>query len=296
MTITSLPRSTTLAIASLLGCALPAHSQQLSANAEAAYLGSETPVQTATSGSVSDTDSGPGDFGEPRYEVNTATATFGTLRASSMVGIVPRTSSFPYSALGQSTASFTDDFLIFSPELNGTAGTVTVRFTIDGTLSIETTGTPDSSSATSNTFAEASYAFGVGIDASHRTATDRLRYDGTHSGTPFLGITQEHILPFTFGDWTNDVTLRITTVAVAAGQGSYYTSEVQADLSHTAIWGGFVEVRDASGNLVTNYSFSSASGVNYTQAIPEPGSASLLVLGAVVLLGRRRSQRARMRG
>lgn len=291
MTLHSFFRSTTLTLAALLGCGFPAHAQQIVANSEAAYLGSETPAQTAASGSVSDSDSGPGDFGEPRYGDNTATATFGMLHASSMMGTTARSSSSTYAAFGTSTASFTDDFLFFSPELNGTAGTVKVQFTIDGTLSITTTGTPNHSSASNSTYAQASYAFGVGIDASTTTATQRLRYDGTTSGTAFLGVTQEFILPFTFGDWTNDVTLRITTAAAAASQGSFYTSETTADLSHTATWGGFVEVRDANGNLVTNYSFSSASGVNYAQAVPEPGSASLLLLAAVSLLARRRAQR-----
>ena len=80
-----------------------------------------------------------------------------------------------------------------------------------------------------------------------------------------------------------DVKFQITTIAASAGSYGYSSSST-ADLSHTAEWGGFVEVRDSSNNLVSSYSFSSASGADFTkpiQAVPEPGTCALLVLSGV---------------
>lgn len=260
----------------------------VSANAEAAYLGSESPAQTAPSGSVIDTDSGDGEFGEPRSGDTMAFASFGVLRASSAISVLPRSGSSPYAAFGTSTASFQDDFLIDAPGLTGTAGTVTLRFTIDGSLALEKHGSPVYSASQSSTYAQATYAVGVGIGATDVTASQRLRYDGSTSGTPFLGVEQEYVLHFTFGTVVNDFTLRITTAAAAAGEGSTYLSTATADLSHTAVWGGFGQVLDANNNVVSGYSFTSGSGADFTQPIPEPTAAALVALTGAVLLARRR--------
>jgi len=288
------PHLQCLTLLSLLGIAFGLQTEGghaaplVTANAEAAYLGSETPAQTATSGSVMDVDSGNGEFGEPRSGDNMAFGSFGVLRASSSVSVLPRSSSSPYAAFGTSTASFQDDFLIDAPGLTGTAGTVTVRFTIDGSLSLEKYGSAAYSASQSSTYAQATYAIGVGIGATDVTASQRLRYDGSTSGTPFLGVEQQYVLNFIFGTTVNDFTLRITTSAAAAGEGSTYLSTATADLSHTAVWGGFVEVRDSNNNVVNGYSFSSSSGADFTQPIPEPTSATLVALAGTALLGRRR--------
>lgn len=289
----NLPLGTLSRLSALLGLAACLAQQEsavgaplVSANAEAAYLGSETPAQTASSGTVADADSGPGDFDEPRYGTNTASAAFGSLTASSNIGVSARASSFPYAAFGTSTTSFTDDWLINSPGLTGTAGTLTVSFRIDGTLLVDKNGTPVYSASTSSTYAQATYAFGVGLAPSDTTGSQRLRYDGTTSGTPFLGVWQQSTLNFVYGTSLNDVTLRITTAAAAAGEASTYLSSTTANASAT--WGGFTEVRDSGGNLVTDYSFSSGSGTSYVQPVPEPATASLLLLAAAGFAGRRR--------
>ncbi len=282
--------SALLGLAAILGSPQGAvGAPQVSANAEAAFLGSATPAQTASSGSVSDADSGLGDNGEPRYGVNTASAAFGSLSAYSNIGISARSSSFPYAALGTSTASFTDDWLISSAALNGTAGTLTVSFRIDGNLIVDKNGTPVSSASESSTYAQVTYAIGVGLAPGDFNVSQRLRYDGSTSGTPFLGIWQQYTLNFTYGTSLNDVTLRITTSAAAAGEASTYLSSTTAMASAT--WGGITEVRDSGGNLVTDYSFSSTSGTNFAQPVPEPTTASLGLLAAAALVGSRRLRR-----
>lgn len=287
-----------LTLLSLLGIAFVLQTEEthaapvVTANAEAAYLGSETPAQTAPSGNVMDVDSGVGEFGEPRSGDNVAFGSFGVLRASSSISVLPRGGSSPYSAFGTSTASFQDDFLIDAPGLTGTAGTVEVRFTIDGSLSLDKYGAPAYFASQSSTYAQATYAIGVGIGAGDVIATQRLRYDGSTSGTSFLGVEQAYVLNFTFGTVVNDFTFRITTAVSAAGEGSTYLSTATADLSHTAVWGGFGEVRDSNNNVVNGYSFSSSSGTDFTQPIPEPTAAALVALAGAALIGRRRLRRS----
>lgn len=228
--------------------------------------------KTANSGSVSDSSSSTG----PNEDVlSFSSATFGVLHAySSSVsrpgGFTPSTSI---------TASFRDDWTFLAPvdrpELNGTIGTVTVRFTIDGTLQSLPNGKP--SYANSN-FAEARYMFGA-HNPTNYTKAEKHYGDGRVSGSIFLGLEQTQQLSFTFGQTLTDVKLGI--MSYASSSGGTGTSSSTADLSHTATWGGFAEVRDNNGNVVANYSFSSASGTNYVQAIPEPDTTTLLVLSGL---------------
>lgn len=278
-----------LGIAVLLGGNVSVQaSPQVSATASAPYIGNASSSQTASTGSVSAVVTGEPEYGD-RYGDASAFSSFGVLRASSTIGVPPLGSSF-YSANSFSSASFRDDFLIDAPGLTGTPGSVTVRFTIDGSLSVGTSGTPSYGVPGNVTFARAGYTFGVNPNSGDMYS-QRENWDGTPSGTQFLGVEQVHTLYFTYGTVIQDVTLRITTTTSAAGEYYSYYSSSTADLSHTAIWGGFGEVRDAGGNVVTNYSFSSASGTDYTQAVPEPGTSLLVGVGlAFALFRRRRAQ------
>jgi hypothetical protein len=62
-----------------------------------------------------------------------------------------------------------------------------------------------------------------------------------------------------------------------------------ADFGHTITWGGITAVTDvATGQPVSGWSITSASGVDYANPVPEPGSAAtLLALAAPALLARR---------
>jgi hypothetical protein len=283
------PSLALLSLAVLLGGNVSVQaSPQVSASANAAYIGNEISSQTASSGGVSAVVDGLPHY-DDRYGQASASSSFGVLRASSSIGVPPRGSSF-YNAVSFSEASFRDDFLIDAPGLTGTQGSVTVRFTIDGSLSANAVGTPSYSAPGNATYARAGYTFGVNPNSGD-SYTQRKHWDGSTSGTQFLGVEQVHTLYFTYGTTLENVTLRITTTNSAAGEGYSYYSATASDLSHTAIWGGFGEVRDAGGNIVENYSFSSASGTDYTQAVPEPATSLLAGLGlAFTLLRRRRAQ------
>jgi hypothetical protein len=251
------------------------------ARAVSTVEGGDSVAQSAPSGSVADVYIGDADTGAAA--TGRTAASFGVLHA---FGTTSMTSAGSFaSRFTTSTAAFQDDFLIDAPGLTGTAGTVRVRFTIDGSLSAVGNGTPVSneSALLNSTWAQAEYGFGVGIGLSTTTKSQRLYGDGRQTGTPFLGIEQEVVLGFTYGTLLTDVTLRIGALNSAAAQFTNYTSQTTADLEHTATWGGFAEVRDANGDLVTNYTFSSTSGTNYVTAVPEPGTISLFLAGSCAL-------------
>ena len=83
-----------------------------------------------------------------------------------------------------------------------------------------------------------------------------------------------------------------TSVNLSIGQVS---ADSWSDLGHTIAWGGITELRDASNQLVTNFSaFSASSGFDYRNAyvsvVPELPTVALTVigLGLMALLGMRR--------
>ncbi len=248
--------------------------------------GTSTPSQSQSSGSVSDAESGANSAGSTD---GTAFASFGLLRAFGQSSAVNSNLIFSNSA-----ASWKDDFFIDAPGLTGTFGKVKVRFMIDGSLSASSNGaTPQNGFSLTESKGEAAYTFGVDPSFSD-TKTETRRANGTSTGTPFLGIMQEVVLDFTYGQWLNDVTLRINARSQAYAENSgAFTASASANLANTATWEGFAEVLDAGNNVVTNYSFQSASGANYVQPIPEPGSATLLAATGLLfgLMRRKRCPR-----
>ncbi len=261
-------------------------------------MGGDFTAAQSTSGSVFDVAGGTlgSDFTDAR-----ASASFGQLRAYSEA----RSGTNPayFGVFSMNTASFRDDFLFESIGRAGTAGTVQVKFTIDGNLAVSRTSDQGYQAGIDSTVrASASYTFSTGLNRASYSKTESLVtsvYAATegiseHGGSPFLGIEQTYTVPFTFGTTLEGVGLSIDTLARSIGRPNFASSAL-ADLSHTANWGGFGEVRDANGNLVTDYTFTSSSGFNYTQsitAVPEPSSIVLGMIGSSAFLLRLRKRKA----
>lgn len=157
-------------------------------------------------------------------------------------------------------ASWQDTVTINSPGLQESQGSLTVKFTIDGSLSC--TGGGD---AVRDSYAEAAFEFKrdgslilEGIQSVH--------FDGSTTGTPFLGIEQRATFTFTYGT-PFELRLFIETLARAY---HFQGADAEGDLARTATWGGFVSVKDANNNEVTDYSVASASGSDYVAAIGPP--------------------------
>jgi hypothetical protein len=69
---------------------------------------------------------------------------------------------------------------------------------------------------------------------------------------------------------------------------AFTTGTFAADFSHTIAWGGITSIVDASSGLpVEGWSMESASGLDYTNAIPEPASLAAVAAAGLALLRRR---------
>lgn len=280
-------------LALLIGSHSNAHADILLYANTQTQMGTYTPPSTGTSGTVYHTRGGE----LPEFSLaalGRASATFGQLKFYAEASAGVNNGAAVYCV---NTAYFQDDFLFNATGLAGTSGTVEMKFTVDGTLfATRSANTPGYLYGyDAGVIARAKVELGTSGDPNEwfekNQNVNGLGEINQTSGTIFLGIEQTVLVPFTFGTTLENVRLTITGGGNAIGGYPFnFSSSIFADLEHTANWGGFGAVRDANGNLVTDYSFSSGSGFDYTQpvtSVPEPGSAALSVLCIGCVLARR---------
>jgi hypothetical protein len=114
-----------------------------------------------------------------------------------------------------------------------------------------------------------------------------------HITAPSVVPVQMLVVEGSTGSMT--VQMQITANAGSSTGSQYFGADrtattFNADFGHTLTWGGITSVTDqATGLPVTGWSITSASGVDYANAVPEPTSAATLLalVAPALLLGRR---------
>jgi hypothetical protein len=206
------------------------------------------------------------------------------------------------------------DTLTFAPPTSSMLGDyfqVEAHWNLDGSLSgIPTTGIP-TGDMTWNTTASAGATLdvsGTGITiglGGTPIAQDSTFIDYAGNVTHYITPTPSTIPVVIDGYWgvpmNVDYHLSLGASAAAATSDILLQQSAAAigmgDFSHTMSWGGISSITDNSGNPITGWSVTSASGFDYSKPAPEPSTLILGGLGALTLaMARlRKTQRRRQR-
>ena len=239
-----------------------------------------------------------------------AWAQYGVLRASAhAVNATPSTwdpnanipnALYPYGAVATASASFTDTITInaANPLLQGTAGSFTASMDFNGTWSAGFLGSA------------------VTLDQDDESPPNVGAYLQVSVGGSYVLNEDSSMGPIPNGDepWTTSggaSGLRTFTVNFIFGQsfqlyanlsvfasmasGNIMTAQSvygHSDFGNSATWNGISQVVTSGGTVLGSgdYSMSSTSGADYTNAIPTPSAAAVggLGLGGLASLRRRR--------
>jgi hypothetical protein len=194
---------------------------------------------------------------------------------------------------GNVIGEWSDEFTIHppSPALATTPATIVFSLLLHGI------GTADGAGANqSGTFA--SYRLDASIGncvsgcsfAQQGSWTDNGPAGGglVFSGDPVTGLVGVSV-PVQFSlPIPLHVKLIVSAQAIASSD-SFATAS--GEFGHTLEWGGISEVRDAQQNLVTGYSVTSNSGVDWSKPVPEPGCGALNGVAVVSLAALRAATR-----
>jgi hypothetical protein len=219
-----------------------------------------------------------------------AEADYGVLRARA-IGTASGPFLDPGNAVagGSIEAAWTDRFTIqpADPDLLLQDGTFVLEMTLDGSLTADAGG-----ASQSNTRAQ----YNLTVEAGTCSPGCNFKLVGEQSDFGLLGGGQTFEgdpvadfksppVPFVFGV-PIDLSVELSAVAQAVAAEEPVTSSADADPTHTLVWNGLSEVRNASQGLVTDFSVISDSGVDWSRPVPEPSSelgeeAALLGLAAL---------------
>jgi hypothetical protein len=175
-------------------------------------------------------------------------------------------------------ADWWDTITISDPDLNGTTGTFTATMLVNGAGAVTATGPWI---ADEEAYISANWAAWIGV------SDDGFKYveDGwgggwennpltggfDYDGDPLGQMQTEVEFEFTFGEPFYLEGRLQTFFFVDNFWGTPGSLEGLVDLGNSAYWGGIQTVRDRFGNLVTDHSITSGSGVNWGASI-HPGA------------------------
>jgi hypothetical protein len=165
------------------------------------------------------------------------------------------------SAAGWGGAMFYDTFTISKPSLNGQQGSLNVWVDITGRV-VGSIAHPGVSAGAS---------WGVQFLDDYYSRVESWDYS-TNSGRQNYHGYINHTVSFVYGQ-AFDMAIVFDAGANNAGQVADYYNTMTMNMAGSL-------VRDASGNAVTDYTVTAASGHNY--ALPEPATIMVMALGGLV--------------
>ena len=211
----------------------------------------------------------------------TANADLGFVRAFVSVSVSDDPEDPVGFASGTAQGDFGDTFVIDGGALNGAEGAVDFLIAIGG------------GGLSASASSDLKIMPFPAADASHVTRVE-LRQEscsGCEVFAELFGSASEGIdsasgfvtetLAFVFGE---PIDLSVQGISAASVSGDGVAS---ADFANTIEWGGFTEVRDAKGSIVTDYTVVAGSGVDWSLPVgevPEPSAVSMGAAGGVLLL------------
>lgn len=238
----------------------------------------------------------------------TASATHGQLRATASVAIntlPPLGESVPL-ALGvtaSATARQFDDLLFAAPGAAvGTPALMSFTMHIDGVMAADNLSTLGNAASRADWFLRASTASkGRSLGSAGAGSGVTNFYDWGFDGDPSVDGLYSFVLPVVLGQTVLfDLSLEARASASgwragSPGSAAYLTpvqSGAVANFGSTASWQGITSLTLNDGTPLQGWTLSSASGFDYTQPVPEPGTWALWLAGLVVLVAGVRRRRA----
>lgn len=266
-------------------------------NTPTGQLVDEQPVSGATGPLVTSARIGGGTVGFPgsAQGLAQARADYGWLGISAGAGAIGPDdfSGASFSSWGSASAGWTDSMTIQSTALMGTVrfylilhGLIALPRVDDGGLGIVEYGVHASLGCAPGS---------CGINGS-----GRISYNPPFDSA--IVVTGQNLIDeVTFYSdpvqviFNQPMSVAVTLSGLAQAYGPVNGGTVLANLDAygTLTWGGFGEVRDSNGNLITEYTVLSDSGVNWAlpveaPPVPEPGTAIMILAGLLGVIGVRR--------
>jgi len=263
--------------------AVPIHTVQGNAIAQANGLFSiDFPPLVTESGNTNQATLG---VGAGQGAVNATASSSGTAEAglqhvSVFAGASANASDGGQSGSGSTMSGRTQStFTINAPGLAGTQGAFDLSFYVNGDVGA-------ASLPGAGATATASYRLVVGTIVPINELV-RITDNILEAGTGLTLGTQTITTTFAFGQAINFDLTGTVVVQVGAGSsaGTSSSANATADFASTFAWNGILDVRDASGNSLSNYSALDEEGADWSRSfiaatpVAEPGTIVIFGLG-----------------
>lgn len=209
-----------------------------------------------------------------------------------------------FSAAG-ANGGWTETLVANAANQAGHAGVTVVALKVTGSLaahgfagasSFQLTGYKDKNQLTiyglSGLYNYGSQSNPIGTDrqiANWSVATDYyyVSGQGLNDASATIDDTINFAIPVTLGQSFSFGVYGYALAGMRSASGVAGISTAGTDFSHTVTWGGVVGIYDSNGQLLSDYSLTSASGADWTRPftapVPEPESYAMMLVGLGLL-------------